>query len=347
MTEPSDCTLDRRRVLRAGIVAAAALAVGERRALAAARPAAGSVAVARPPATLRSAGDLRALLPWQDRWWALVAASGGQPVNNVTATGPGRSSWGRERLVKPRAPGPRLLDMAAGDRLVVVGSTTRTVTRGFAMTEAGEEVRLRGELHAPLVVTSRDGTTWTTTPLPAGSLGVLTSVATDEAGTVLALGNRFGEPGVCESFGSLAAVSVDGGASWSWLDGEGLRFAEGQVTALGFALGRFVAAVASVTGSTLHSTTDGVRWTALPTPPVARSARLVVVAGDPEELVVGAVTADAAMLWRTGADDTWRPVPVSGGTSPDERISGATLLPTGDVALLGSRSSMTSIRRVR
>jgi hypothetical protein len=84
MSEP---TLDRRRVLRAGVVAAAALVVGEGRG-------AGAVARTAPaaPPPLSVPGDLRALTPWRGRWCALVTAS--DTGNALFATTPDLSRWG-------------------------------------------------------------------------------------------------------------------------------------------------------------------------------------------------------------------------------------------------------------
>jgi hypothetical protein len=336
----SEPTLERRRVLRAGVVAAAALVVGEGRAASAALP------------PLKVRGDVRALTPWRGGWCALVAGSESaddRPANALYATTPDRSRWAHVSDVKARAPRPRLLDMTSSDGLVAAGSATRVRLGATVTTRAGEHVRLRTTLTTPMVLTSDDGTTWTTVALPSGAQGALTCIAAGRGRRLLAVGSRLLEPGVGEASGALAARSSDGGATWTWLPTTGLDFGEGHVTSLGFARGAYFATAATVSGSALFASRDGAGWTAEPVPHLTVAERLVVVSGRGDTLVLGAVTEAGARLWRSDTPGRWEETSPPVGFEPagDARLSGGALLASGDVALVGSRAGTTRISRTR
>jgi hypothetical protein len=152
---------------------------------------------------------------------------------------------------------------------------------------------------------------------------------------------------VAEASGSVAASSRDGGATWTWLPATGLVFGEGHVTSLGFARGTWFATAATVSGSALFASPDGVDWTVEPVPHLTVSERLVVVSGRGDALALGAVSEAGARLWRSDRPGRWEEAAAPAGFVPaaDGRLSGAAVLASGEVAFVGSRGGTTHISR--
>lgn len=331
MIELGQHGFSRRQLLKAA--AAAGVLWGSSGGIAWAAPTLGNLPQLRVP------GVLRALEQWQGRWWALVGALDADTKPDVVwMSSPDRAAWTAGHPVVSKPGDVHVHDLIASNGLIAVGWTTDTIIGGTVTTASGQAVPLRTRRDLPLVVTSRDGRVWVKQNLPPGPLGMFTAIAGDGRGRLLAVGSRFSEPGVRESFGGLAAVSTDGGATWSWLPASELEtFPEGRVTSLAFAQGRYVAAAATTSGPRLYVSADASSWNAMPPPALSHGEELALVAGDETELIVGAVGLGGARLWRSDPLGKWTPASVPAPFSRGRlQLGGSTRPPDADLTVLGA-----------
>ncbi len=291
-------------------------------------------------------GNLRALKNWRGSWWALVS-SVDHAENSDTAWANGSDgAWRPAGAVSLSGVSTHIQDMTSTDRLVAVGYTTEVITFGTDTNMLGEVMPLRRTEQRPLILYSEDGQSWRQAELPATRFGTLAGVTVDSNGRLLALGSQLREPGVLESFNSLAAASSDGGRSWQWLPESGLpSFSEGRITCVEFIAGAFVATIASVGGPALYSSVDGVQWRLLIPPNLSSDEGLSLIADDGRELVLGSVGGDGARLWRGGGGD-WTPIPLPPSfATRNARLSGSTREP-GMLTLLGSSEGRTQLAQM-
>ncbi len=106
-------------------------------------------------------------------------------------------------------------------------------------------------------------------------------------------------------------------------------------------------AAATTSGPRLYTSGDARSWKSLPAPALRHGEQLVLVSGHESRLLVGAVGADGARLWRGDRLGEWTPVSVPAPfASGQAHLGGSAKLPDADLTLLGAGAQTSAFAPV-